>query len=73
MFTAKQKKLMAILGIVSDYEQSITYDAYCEVACEMASEGASAGTFADYLQRKIDIALYMAKRNSEKTLAQMAI
>ena len=73
MFTAKQKKLMAILGIVSDYEQSITYDAYCEVACEMASEGANAGTFADYLQRKIDIALFMAKRNSEKTLAQMAV
>jgi hypothetical protein len=73
MFTAKQKKLMMILGIVSDYEQSITYDAYCEVACEMSAEGMNAGTFADYLQRKIDIALFIAQRNSEKTLAQMAV
>ena len=73
MFTAKQKKLMIILGIVSDYEQSITYDAYCEVSCEMSAEGMRAGSFTDYLQRKIDIALFIAQRNSEKTIAQMAV
>jgi len=73
MFTAKQKKLMMILGLVSDYDQCLAYDAYCEVACEMSAEGMNAGTFADYLQRRIDIALFMAKRNSEKTLAQMAV
>ena len=72
MFNAKQKKLMAILGIVSDYDQSITYDAYCEVACEMAAEGMNAGTFADYLERKIQVAVFIAKRNAEKTLKQMA-
>lgn len=73
MFTAKQKKLMIILGIVSDYEQSIAYDAYCEVSCEMRAEGMRAGSFTDYLQRKIDIALFIAQRNSQKTLAQMAV
>ena len=70
MFNAKQKKLMTILGIVSDYEQSITYDAYCEVSCEMSAEGMNAGTFTDYLERKIAIALFMAERNAAKSLAQ---
>lgn len=72
MFTVKQKKLMAILGIVSDYDQSICYDGYCEVACEMSAEGMNAGTFADYLERRIQVAMFHAKRNAEKSLKDLA-
>jgi hypothetical protein len=70
MFNAKQTRLMNILGIVSDTDRYITYEAYCEVACEMSAEGMNAGTFADYLQRKVDLAIYMANRNNQKALAQ---
>ena len=69
MFNAKQTRLMNTLGIVSDKERYECYEAYCEVACEMASEGMNCGTFADYLQRKIDVALYLAKRDAAKALA----
>lgn len=72
MFTAKQKKLMNILGIVSDYDRSITYDAYCEVACEMSAEGGRAGSFAEYLEHKIAVAAYLAKRNANKTIKELA-
>jgi hypothetical protein len=72
MFSAKQKKLMLTLGMVSDTEQLQAYDAYCEVACEMSSEGMNAGTFADYLERKIAVAQFFAKRNATKSLKQMA-
>jgi hypothetical protein len=72
MFNAKQTRLMNTLGIVSDTDRYITYEAYCEVACEMSAEGMNAGTFADYLQRKIDVALYMAQRNANKSLKQLA-
>lgn len=70
MFNAKQTRLMNILGIVSDKDRYDTYEAYCEVACEMSAEGMNAGTFADYLERKIAIAEFMAKRNAAKALAQ---
>ena len=72
MFNAKQTRLMNILGIVSDKERYDTYEAYCEVACEMSAEGMNAGTFADYLERRIIIAKFNAKRNAEKALKQMA-
>jgi hypothetical protein len=72
MFNAKQTRLMNTLGLVSDAERYNAYEAYCEVACEMSAEGMNAGTFTDYLQRKIDIALYMAQRNANKSLKQMA-
>jgi hypothetical protein len=72
MFNAKQIKLMNILGIVSESEREVFYEGYCEVACEMAAEGMNAGTFADYLQRKVDFQLFIAKRNASKSLKQMA-
>lgn len=68
MFTAKQTQLMTTLGIVSDTDRYNTYEAYCEVACEMAAEGMNAGTFADYLERQVLIAEYIARRNNEKAL-----
>ena len=72
MFNAKQTKLMNILGIVSDTDREICYEGYCEVACEMASEGMNAGTFAEYLERKIVIAQFNAKRKAEKALKDLA-
>lgn len=69
MFNAKQTRLMNILGIVSDTDRYNTYEAYCEVACEMSAEGMNAGTFADYLERKVAIATYLAQRNAKKALA----
>ena len=72
MFNAKQTRLMNTLGIVSDADRELCYEAYCEVACEMAAEGMNAGTFADYLERKVMIAQFNAKRNAEKSLKQMA-
>jgi hypothetical protein len=72
MFNAKQTRLMNILGIVSDSERYDAYEAYCEIACEMAAEGMNAGTFADYLERRIAIAQFNAKRNAEKALKDLA-
>jgi len=72
MFNAKQTRLMNILGIVSDKERYETYEAYCEVACEMAAEGMNAGTFSDYLERKVDIAAFMARHNMKKTLDRLS-
>lgn len=72
MFNAKQTRLMNTLGIVSDTDRYNTYEAYCEVACEMAAEGMNAGTFSDYLERKIAIALYNAKRNAKKSIKELA-
>ena len=68
MFNAKQTQLMTTLGIVSDTDRYNTYEAYCEVACAMAAEGMNAGTFADYLERQVLIAEYIARRNNEKAL-----
>ena len=68
MFNAKQTQLMTTLGIVSDTDRYNTYETYCEVACEMAAEGMNAGTFADYLERQVLIAEYIARRNNEKAL-----
>ena len=72
MFNAKQTKLMNTLGIVSDAGRSICYDAYCEVTSEMSAEGCPVGSFTEYLERRIQIALFLAKRNAEKSLKQMA-
>jgi len=72
MFNAKQIKLMNILGIVSDTDREICYEGYCEVACEMSAEGMNVGTFATWLEHKIRVAEYIAKRNAEKSLKQMA-
>jgi hypothetical protein len=69
MFNAKQTRLMNILGIVSDKDRYDCYEAYCEVACEMSAEGMNPGTFGDYLERKIAIAQFNAKRNAAKALA----
>ena len=68
MFNAKQTRLMNTLGIVSDTDRHNTYEAYCEVACEMRCEGMNAGSFTDYLERKVAVAAYLAKRNNEKAL-----
>ncbi len=72
MFNAKQTKLMNILGIVSDADREICYEGYCEVACEMSAEGMNAGTFAEYLERRIACAKFIAERNASKSLKQMA-
>jgi hypothetical protein len=72
MFNAKQTRLMNTLGIVSDTDRYNTYEAYCEVACEMSAEGMNAGTFADYLERKVAIAAFMAKRNANKSIKELA-
>ena len=68
MFNAKQTRLMNTLGIVSDADRYDAYDAYCEVACETSAEGMNAGTFADYLERKILVAKFIADRNAQKAL-----
>lgn len=68
MFNAKQTRLMNTLGIVSDKDRYDTYEAYCEVACEMAAEGMNAGTFADYLERKVAVAAYLAQRKNQQAL-----
>lgn len=72
MFNAKQTRLMNILGIVSDTDRYNTYEAYCEVACEMAAEGMNAGTFADYLERQVAVAKFIAERNAKKSLKELA-
>ena len=69
MFNAKQTRLMNTLGIVSDTDRYNTYEAYCEVACEMSAEGMNAGTFTEYLERKVAVAVYLAQRNAKKALA----
>ena len=68
MFNAKQTRLMNTLGIVSDADRYNTYEAYCEVACEMSAEGMNAGTFADYLERKVAVAAYLAQRKNQQAL-----
>ncbi len=72
MFNAKQTRLMNILGIVSDTDRELCYEAYCEIACEMAAEGMNAGTFSDYLERKLQIAVFNAERNAKKSLKELA-
>jgi hypothetical protein len=72
MFTAKQTRLLNTLGLVSDNERMDMYEVYCEVDCEMRANGCPGSTFTQWLQHKIDFALMLSKRNSEKTLKQMA-
>jgi hypothetical protein len=72
MFNAKQKKLLTTLGYVSDKERTEIYEAYCEVSCEMRANGMKAGSFTVWLEHKIRIAEYIAQRNAEKSLKQMA-
>ena len=72
MFNAKQTRLMNTLGIVSDKERMETYEAYCEVDCEMRANGCPTGSFTDYLENKVRVALFIAKRNNEKALKEMA-
>lgn len=72
MFNAKQSKLLNTLGLTSDKERMETYEAYCEVDCEMRANGCPTGSFTDYLERKVIIAQFNAKRNAEKSLKQMA-
>jgi hypothetical protein len=72
MFNAKQTQLMNILGIVSDTAREICYEGYCEVACEMAAEGMNAGTFGDYLERQVAVAAFIAKRNANKSIKELA-
>lgn len=72
MFNAKQTRLMNILGIVSDTDRYDAYEAYCEVSFEMASEGMNAGTFADYLERRVAVAKFIAERNAKKSLKELA-
>lgn len=69
MFNAKQTRLMNTLGIVSDTDRYNTYEAYCEVACEMSAEGMSASSFTAWLEHKVKIAEYIARRNNAKALA----
>jgi hypothetical protein len=38
----------------------------------MSAEGMNAGTFADYLERRIQVAMFHAKRNAEKSLKELA-
>ncbi len=69
MFNAKQTRLMNTLGIVSDTDRYNTYEAYCEVSCEMRAEGMGAVSFTAWLEHKVHIAAYIARRNAEKALA----
>ena len=72
MFNAKQSRLMTTLGIVSEKDRYETYEAYCEVSCEMRAEGMKAASFTAWLEQKVRIAEYLAKRNSEKSLKELA-
>jgi hypothetical protein len=69
MFNAKQTKLLNSLGCNSLDQQVEMYEAYCEVACEMAANGMNAGTFADYLQRKVEFKSFMEQRKAQKQKA----
>lgn len=69
MFNAKQTKLMNTLGIVSDKDRMDMYEAYFEVDCEMRANGCPTGTFTEYLENKVRVALFIAKRNQEKAMA----
>ena len=69
MFTRTQKKMMVTLGIVSDKEQYDFYEAYCEVSCEMRANGMGASSFTSWLEHKLRVAEYLAKRKMEKALA----
>lgn len=72
MFTAKQKQLMNIMGIVSDYDRECIYDSYCEMGFEMASEGLDIGSFTGYLERKLEIAVFNAERKAKKSIKDLA-
>jgi hypothetical protein len=72
MFNAKQNRLLTTLGLVSDKERMDMYEAYCEVDCEMRANGMGGQSFTDWLEHKVNVALYIAKRNAEKSLKQMA-
>jgi len=63
---------MNILGIVSDADREICYEGYCEVDCEMRANGMGGQSFTSWLEHKIRVAEYIAKRNAEKSLKQMA-
>jgi hypothetical protein len=69
MFNAKQTRLMNTLGIVSDTDRSMCYESYCEVSCEMRAEGMGASSFTAWLEHKVKVAEYIAKRNAAKALA----
>ena len=72
MFNAKQNRLLTTLGLVSDKERMDMYEAYCEVDCEMRANGCPTGSFTDYLENKVRVALFIAQRNASKSLKQMA-
>lgn len=67
MFTAKQTRLMNTLGIVSDMDRYNLYDTFCEVSCEMRAEGMSPKSFTSWLEHKVFVADYIAKREAEKS------
>ena len=68
MFNAKQTRLMNTLGIVSDVDRYNAYEAYCEVSCEMQAEGYSPSSFTAWLEHKVKIAEYIARRNNQRAL-----
>ena len=68
MFNAKQTRLMNTLGIVSETDRSITYEAYGEVSCEMRAEGFSPSSFTAWLEHKVAVAAYLAQRKNQQAL-----
>jgi len=72
MFNAKQNRLLTTLGLVSDKERIEMYESYQEVDCEMRANGMGGQSFTGWLEHKIRVAEYIAKRNAEKSLKQMA-
>lgn len=71
MFTAKQTKLMNVLGIVSDADRFNFYESYCEVAFEMRANGMDPASFTSWIEHKIRFAELVAKKNNEKAIKQL--
>ena len=73
MFNTKQTQLMNTLGIVSDVDRERMYENYCEIKFELQANGMkSHSSFTTFLEKKVQFALYRARENAGKTLAQLA-
>ena len=73
MFNTKQTQLMNTLGIVSDVDRERMYENYCEIKFELQANGMkSHSSFTTFLEKKVQFALYRARENADKTLAQLA-
>jgi hypothetical protein len=49
------------------------YENYCEIKFELQANGMTSNrSFTSFLEKKVQFALYRARENADKTLAQLA-